>query len=190
MNLKLHKLLFILCFALGSQLALAQRAGISIPATFPAQLAWESMNMVEFNFKRPMTNLTPEQKLIFPAWKDELTNVAKYQQTFGNVLYAQRGTLLFSIFHAVGLCSDPASGAGAYDAYSVCPARVLVGNASAPTVFKFKDVCHYLQLNNPDQPLAKNHTEFAYDEGAKTAYLRVIQYGKFVPACNRAIQFE
>ena len=43
---------------------------------------------------------------------------------------------------------------------------------------------------DPDQPAAKNHTAVAFDAKTATAYFRVIQYGKHVPACDRGIRLK
>jgi hypothetical protein len=170
---------------------MAQRAGISVPSTFPPQLAWERMRSIEFNFTKPLPAATAEQNMVLPVWQDAL-NDAKAKQNFAYVMYAKRGQALFTVFDTMGACTTPANGRDAYDAYSVCPGRVVVGNPSnttGTTTFNFPQMCYYEQTNNPDAPLDKNHMQFAYDEGIKMAYFRVIQYGKFVAACNRAIQF-
>jgi hypothetical protein len=57
-------------------------------------------------------------------------------------------------------------------------------------VKEFEGFCYLNIDNNPDTPLAKNHTEFAFDARTETGYFRVIQHGKDVPSCHRAIKLE
>ena len=165
------------------------------PTTLPAGLNWTSMSLVEFDFKRPLNELTAAQAQVWPDWQEEIKSAWRQKQ-FSDLLYANTAQLSFSIFSTIGACITPANGAGAYDAYLRCPARAKVIHLSAqgvPTwvaIHGFEDVCFYIQANNPDAPLEQNHTEFAYDVATLTAYVRVIQYGKVVPACNRSFQFE
>ena len=161
----------------------------------PAGLNWTAMALVEFDYKRPLNELSAAQARVWPVWQEEIKSAWRQKQ-FSDLLYANTGQLGFSIFSSIGACITPANGAGAYDAYLRCPARAKVIHLSAQgvpswvSIHGFEDVCFYIQANNPDAPLEQNHTEFAYDVASRSAYVRVIQYGKVVPACNRSIQFE
>ncbi|MCX8516913.1 MAG: hypothetical protein ORN29_02355 [Rhodoferax sp.] len=165
------------------------------PTALPAGLNWTSMALVEFDYKRPLNELSAAQGRVWPEWQEEIKSAWRQKQ-FSDVLYANVSTVSFSIYSTMGACITPANGAGAFDAYSLCPARAKVilqspqGGTKWVAMHGFQDVCFYIQANNPDAPLEQNHTEFAYDVATRTAYVRVIQYGKVVPACNRSIQFD
>ena len=70
--------------------------------------------------------------------------------------------------------------------------RVVVQNAATGAVMtqeQFPDYC--LMFSDYEAtPEAENHTEIAFDKQSKTAYFRVMQYGKYVPSCNRAIRLK
>ena len=77
------------------------------------------------------------------------------------------------------------------DMYSTCPMRFIAQHKGTGRIAQ-KDLPGYcfLHEDGEDAPLAKNHTEIAMDSKGETVYFRIIQHGKSVPACNRAIRLK
>lgn len=98
-------------------------------------------------------------------------------------------SLLFDMFD----CELPGNGAGA-DLYARCPMRILIGGS--PTVRTVERTCllyvpsappdRHGQSQGPDP--AQNRTLVSMDNG--TLRLRVVQYGRPVPACDADIPLE
>ena len=76
-----------------------------------------------------------------------------------------------------------------YDIYSICSMRIFQIDSIPISVRDIPDIC-FLHSDNSDHPVAKNHTEFAFQEADQVAYFRIIQYGKEVADCNRVVQFK
>lgn len=96
---------------------------------------------------------------------------------------------VFSIYSRAlyAKCEPPPNGRSATQMYSVCPLRInRIDDAGKSVSQEFPGFCK-LNLDFPDTPRVKNHTEYAVDSRTQIAYFRVIQYGKLVPQCNRSV---
>lgn len=182
-----------------AQGAPALRATSTDQVKFPAGLRWEPMREVRF-LEKPKLNhngISSDEAAAIAVWSDELTRFfAKTPNYIASVLLGQARSasnklLTFSVLNIMDFerCEPPMNGKDVMDMYSKCLARVHVDQKPVATMKEFSGFC-YLNVDDSANPLAKNHTEFAFDQGANTAYMRVIQFGKEVPACRRAIKLE
>lgn len=205
----LRALLLTLMFVAALLLGMAPSAraqGSEVRATstdqvkFPAGLKWEQMREARFQDppKPGAKALSKDHAAAQAVWADEVKRSFDQAPAFSvGVLLAQarsaRNTVLtFSLLSVMDFdrCEPPLNGKSVVDMYSKCLARVHVGQSPQPVMKEFAGFCYLHIDNNPDTPLAKNHTEFAFDAQTNTGYFRVIQYGKEVPACRRAIVVE
>lgn len=167
------------------------------PASFPTGLTWHPLKEVTFNAVRvpAAQQATPVETKkaraeLEPYWRDQIALAA--QRKFPvSILYGGTPELTFSVANSLAFvdwCDQPGNGRGMQDQYALCPAKVILHARSGPMVANFERFCH-LYLDDSANPLADNHTEFAFDLQRATLYTRVIQYGRPVPACNRAVRF-
>lgn len=163
---------------------------------FPAGLKWELMHYASFNFQPDKGQLDPKiQAIAYELWKPKLDALnAQSDKPLGKppafVLLSSpyQGNLIFSmIFSAVENCVPPGNGSGIVDMYALCPMSVFQVKDVPVRVKEIPNMC-FLYLNDSDNPAAKNHSEFSFHEANRTAYFRVIQNGKEVPACNRIVR--
>ena len=176
------------------------RATSTDQVKFPAGLKWEQMREVRFQDppKPGARPLSKDHAVAQAVWADEVKRSFDQAPAFSvGVLLAQarsaRNTVLtFSLLSVMDFdrCEPPLNGKNVVDMYSKCLARVHVGHTPQPVMKEFAGFCYLHVDNNPDTPLAKNHTEFAFDAQTNTGYFKVIQYGKEVSACRRAIVME
>lgn len=189
---------------LGASFALPAVAQVRITSsdkvTFPVGLKWERMREVEFRYTpRPsQKSLVPSDLVTAQAvWADEISKAeASTPKRNMFVLVANSKSragvpIIFSMLDTMDFerCEPSKNGKDMVDMYSKCLARVAVGNQPNPHIVEFNGFC-YLNLDFPETPIEQNNTQFAFDAAAKTAYFRVIQYGKPVTACNRSIKLE
>lgn len=163
---------------------------------FPAGLKWEPMHYASFNFQPDNGSLDPKIKAFaYALWRPKLDALNAHADkllgphpAFVLLSSPYQGNLIFSmIFSAVENCVLPGNGQGIADMYALCPMSIFQVNAAPVRVKEIQNMC-FLYLNDSDNPAAKNHTEFSFHEANRTAYFRVIQSGKEVPACNRIVR--
>ena len=168
---------------------------------FPAGLKWEQMREVEVNDMPGPGDVgakKPDVAVSHSIWMDEIKRSFKEAPGFRvSILLGQAaskdGTLLtFSLINMMDFerCEPPLNGKDVVDMYSKCLARVHVNRKPQAVVKEFVGFCNLHITNSKDNPLSKNHTQFAFDARTNTAYFRVMQFGKIVPACYRAIALE
>lgn len=185
---------------------------------FPAGLKWEMMRYGAFAPGGMMKNsATPAEKsAATKLWKKELDSIppnkffdrskGEYPADFLISTYdSDKYKFVFSIMYTLHMdypaCSDPRNGPfpegfdfDSAQMYHVCPMRVvrLDKTNNQVTDWIVNDFCvvhsDYSEehAERKNHPLAENHTEIAIH--GDVAYFRVIQYGKWVPACNRSIR--
>lgn len=164
----------------------------------PAGLQWQQMHSIWFNTTVFSSTGTPEEKeLLGKIWAKEISGSMKNQNgslfpssaLIGNI--EQNGIkIIFTMYNRAGSdCMQPGNGQGMVDMYATCPLRVirLSGNDKPIVVDLPVNFC-MLDVDDEHNPRSKNHNEYALDARAGVIYLRTIQYGKVVPACNRALQ--
>jgi hypothetical protein len=164
----------------------------------PAGLQWQQMHIIWFNATVFSSTGTPEEKeLLGKIWAKEISGSMKNQNgslfpssaLIGNI--AQNGIkIIFTMYNRAGSdCMQPGNGQDMDDMYATCPLRVIrqSGNDKPIVVDLPVNFC-MLDVDDEHNPRSKNHNEYALDTRAGVLYLRTIQYGKVVPACNRALQ--
>lgn len=169
-------------------------------AAFPAGLKWQTMKEVSYQFHPKYTREKEDPRLTVLAhslWKSEIdkSKASKSQAPmFFLVAQAQSRNygLIFSLIDLDDYerCEPAANGKNVVDMYSKCLLRISVNSMGYVSTYEYKNFCYLNIDSSPDTPLAQNHTEFAIDDLKNRAYFRVIQYGKPVPTCNRAIQIQ
>lgn len=171
---------------------------------FPAGLHWEVMGRVSFGYKPKAYGTPAERGLAKQLWQKELSapgfnNPAQTFPAFILLSGFRDGanryyfTALSAAASAYPACEPPPNGGDASTpTYDTCPMRVIVENTSTKerTQQDFPKYCIQFGYDEPDSPVAQNHTEIALDSKTRTAYFRVFQYGKPVPQCNRAINLQ
>lgn len=166
---------------------------------FPAGLKWKVMHYASFNFAPEEGKIDPQIKAgSYALWKTDL-DAMKVEATQKKKEPAPAMVLtsapysdkyVFSMIDsAASHCIRPGNGAGMYDIYSICSMRIFQIDSIPISVRDIPDIC-FLHSDNSDHPVAKNHTEFAFQEADQVAYFRIIQYGKEVADCNRVVQFK
>jgi hypothetical protein len=176
----------------------------------PQDLEWELMKEVSFNSKTKNSANDPDWLQTGLVWNKELG--ARPQGTFAlpdggqyqgitpaSAIIAgtpagDRGKsyFLFSLYKSKGTaCDKPALGRSGPDQYSKCTMRAVRFNRDFKVLHQqdVADFC-YLHYGAKDSPLALNYTSLAYDPRSNIVHFRVIQDGKLVPACNRAVRIN
>ena len=165
------------------------------------------MPLVTFSFPGYHEGTPAQRKLARSVWGQDidglpLNDVRRDGSRFpafvllSPMFETQQFRYVFTTMSAAGAvyehCEDPPNSAGAETPmYSICPMRVVIEDKASGkrTQQDFPRYCH-LFVDDPDQPAARNHTAVAFDAKTATAYFRVIQYGKPVPACDRGIRLK
>lgn len=191
--------------ALGTfQVAHAQGAPIQATSSdqvrFPAGLKWEPMREVKVLDmpKSGEVSKNPDVAVAHSLWMDEIKRSFKQAPNFSvSILLGQgrsaNGTLLtFSQLNMMDFerCEPAMNGKDVVDMFTKCLARVHVNQKPQPVVKEFVGFCYLNIDNSQDNPLSKNHTEFAFEPRTNTAYFRVIQFGRDVPTCHRSVKLE
>jgi len=105
--------------------------------------------------------------------------------TLVHAFAAAEPAVLVSILFDMFDCELPGNGPGS-NLYARCPMRVVTGAAGAGRVQSFAGVCHlYVPPTKPGEgpDPAKNYTAVSLD-ATRTLHVRVVQFGRPVPACN------
>lgn len=182
----------------------AQTATPDKGSRFPAGLKWQTMDLVGFNFNYPGYEGTPAQrKLAESVWKKTMEEMPPLPMDRSKkaVMFViltsfetARYKYIFTSLDAAGAiypaCEDPPNSSDpATPIYAMCPMRVVIQSKAdgKATQQDFPGYCH-LATNDEDQPKSRNYVEVAMDANAKNAYVRVVQYGKPAPECNRVIR--
>lgn len=193
--------LFLAAACLASATSWAQvRATSSDQVVFPAGLQWQRMQSVSIHVKEA-PHVRSENQALVPAveriWSDEIERLLSQRRghretaLVSQVDFRSR-PVHFSLLTLLDFerCEPPLNGKDVVDMYDKCLARVAIGPVQRPHVIEFRDFCILNVDYDQNAPLEQNHTQFAFDQATSTAYFRVIQHGRFVPACNRSIRLE
>lgn len=176
------------------------RATSSDQVVFPQGLQWQRMQRVSI-YIREAPHVRSENPALVPVvtsvWADEidrlLAQARGHRETALVGQVEMRGrSVHFSLLTLPDFdrCEPPLNGKDVVDMYDKCLARVAIGPVQRPHVIEFRDFCILNVDYDQNAPLEQNHTQFAFDQATSTAYFRVIQHGRFVPACNRSIRLE
>lgn len=177
-----------------------QKGGVK----FPKGLKWEMMKLAAFDAPPGLYKETasPDEKQLAAAiWAKEMA--ANTATTFDGkkmsssvLIYGFEDDNFRYTFTSLDIpfqngCEPPANGWDVEDMYSTCPMRFIAQHKETKKVAQkdFPGYC-FLHEDGEDAPLSKNHTEIAMDSKGGTVYFRIIQHGKPVPACNRAIRLK
>jgi hypothetical protein len=144
------------------------------------------------------TAVSRDQAAALAVWSDQMKRSFDQAPAFsvgvllGQARSASNTILTFSLLNVVDFdrCEPPQNSKGAIDMYSKCFARVHAEQKPQAIMKEFEGFCYLHIDNSKDNPLSKNHTKFAFDAQTNTGYFKVIQYGREVPACHRAIKLE
>ena len=171
---------------------------------FPSGLKWETMGLVGFNYKGTGYEGTPaDRTLAWSVWGPTI-EAFPLNSHFGNnkwpafVIVAafenNKSRYVFTSMRAAAVaypaCEDAINSSDPNTPiYTNCPLRVIKQDkASGQTLQSdFSPFCN-MSINHSDQPKSRNYEQIAMSADGKTAYFRVVQYGKPAPECNRAIK--
>lgn len=108
----------------------------------------------------------------------------------GDIATAE-GKVIFSMFAATGnmFCQDAPNGAAVKDIYSICTMRVIAWPARpALRAIELSGYCMLFANTDPSQ----NRVEYRIEQTqpAPTIRFRAWQFGKIIPACNRAMRLS
>ena len=183
-----------------ASIALGAFAQNAQPVQPPAGLKWQWMHEIVFNSTNfSSTGTDDERSLLAKIWAKELKNSTKKSPITGQLLpsftligtvqYKDTTTILTMFDNAGSGCISPGNGQGMVDMYLTCPLRLIKlypeGKFSSQDLSK--NFC-MLFGDDSNNPRSKNHNEYAFDMTSGIVYLRLIQYGKIVPVCNRALR--
>jgi hypothetical protein len=163
----------------------------------PAGLKWIAMKEIVFNSNTLTSTGTPEDKsLLGKIWAKEIGEGERDPADgklpvsitlMGEIVHGNDRVVL-TMYDRIGSdCIPP--GNGGYDMYATCPLRVLWWAGGKQLEIKNLPV-NYCMMYGVDinNSRTKNHNEYAFDARTGIVYLRLIQYGKIVPKCNRALR--
>ena len=172
---------------------------------FPAGLKWEMMKLATFDAPPGYyaETVTPAEKQLAAAiWQKEMaantaTTVSGQKMMSTILIHSYEKDDFRYTFTSLDIpfqngCTPPENGRDVVNMYSTCPMRFIAQHKETKKVAQ-KDLPGYCFLHEDDEdeaPLSKNHTEIAMDSKGETVYFRIIQHGKEVPACNRAIRLK
>lgn len=166
-----------------------------------AALKWRPMALASFNYGSiDVPNVSRlDMNLARTIWGKEI-NSTQIDSTDGSRLPAfvlisserlgkvQYTFTIFSSANAIG-CIAPGNGRGVEDIYKTCPMRVTEFKGEQSNTQEFQNYCHIYPFP-PDRPGDINQAEFAFDETNMIAHFRVIQHGKHVKTCDRALKLR
>ena len=174
---------------------------------FPAGLKWERMRTVIIN---PAAADNPAPKVevrrqdvdaVKRIWSDEVAaaaakgEAASFNSQIASTSFKGK-PIAFSLIDLprdFERCEQALDGKNVIDIYSKCLARVAIGAMPHPHVVEFSGFCYADSIWATPEEMrfrAENQNQIAFDEKSNTAYFRLLQHGKFVPACNRVIKVE
>lgn len=192
----------VLALALGLTLlpmAQAQQSKVQ----FPKGLKWQTMPLVAFDFPGYHEGTPAQRKLAKAIWGKEIdalpVNDLDGRRYSSFILLSafedSKSRYAFSILSAATAaydkCEDPLNSSSPdTPMHSVCPMRITMEDKSTGQTKQqdFPNYCHLYVDDAQDKTASRNHTEIAIDDKTRTAYFRVIQYGKVAAECNRAIR--
>ena len=177
-----------------------QKGGVK----FPAGLKWQMMKLATFDAPPGYyaETVTPAEKQLAAAiWQKEMaanteTTVTGQKMMSTILIHSFENADFRYTFTSLDIpfqngCKPPENGRDVVDMYSTCPMRFIAQHKETKKVVQ-KDLPGYCFLHEDDEeaPLSKNHTEIAMDSKGETVYFRIIQHGREVPACKRAIRLK
>ena len=195
----------------------AQAQGVQFPAGLKWEMMKFASFMSGSQMKASATDA--EKKAALEIWKKELHAIPPNERydrskdeypadvlisTYENDKYKFAFTILGALNFDYPACEDAENGPfpQGYDfdnaqTYPVCSIRVVRMDKSSRQAqqwvlpkycFVYEDYSEKHPEMRKNHPLADNHTEIAIHDN--TAYFRVIQGGRWVPACNRSIKLQ
>lgn len=206
----IRQTLMLLVLGLALFMGFAPRAHAQAPTVratstdqvkFPSGLKWEQMREVAYWYtptRQKESERSTDVTQTDAVWADEIRKAERQKppvNLFALLANAKSATgvpLTFSLLNLLDFerCERPMGGKNSVDQYSKCLARVAVGTQPKSHVVEFDGFCHLNIVGDEHNPNEKNHTEFAFDARTNTGYFRIVQYGKDVPSCHRAIKLE
>lgn len=176
------------------------RAGIA----FPSGLNWQTMEFASFNFRPKQYGSQAVRAQADAIWHKTIASFPENTlrsargfypafvliKSYTDAGYRYTFTILSAAHAAYPLCEDPPNSSDPRTPiYDVCPLRVVIENTASgrQAVQDFPRYCS-LQGMDEDTPASENHTEMAFDKETRRAYFRIVQYGRPVPSCDRAVQ--
>jgi len=166
----------------------------------PSGLKWEWMHDVELDANPNLFTASAsdqEQNLLSKIWAKEIKATGYMKNGSPYASFAVIGTIehqdtkvILTMFNSYNSsCIQPGNGRAMEDIYATCPLRIIRFSANNQITEQNLPV-NFCMIYGDDQhaPRAKNHAEYAFDERSGTVYLRIIQFGKIVPECNRAVR--
>lgn len=175
----------------------------NLPQSVTAE--WKWMDVVAFNAD-PSLKLpsgTPALRTLAQAlWAKEIENTplnifkndgSRLPSVILLTEFQDGGTrYTFSIFSAANApgCIFPGNGAAGMNSQTRCTMKASATDlASGKTVTQeFPDYCH-VYSNDNDAPAKSNHTEVAIDKKKGQVHFRAIQFGKYVPSCQKTFKY-
>lgn len=148
---------------------------------------------VTFNYANK-TGSKSEAQLVKKVWGNKLKPTDTAFALITSV-ETPNNTYIFSMLNSENsgcIAAPNGTGSNAFvPLYSTCAMRVIQ-ISKATKKAHFSDIPNYCYLNLNDEPgeLAKNHTEYTYNEKTKTVHFRTIQDGKHIKTCDRSIKLQ
>ncbi len=190
--------------AAGAMLGTAAMAQAQVVKQFPANLQWETMDLLALNLDAPeFAGPKAQHELARSIWTSTIDNfpqggpMGKWPAfILLKAFESQSHRYIFSAMSAAAAaypkCEDAINSKDtATPIYTLCPMRfVLQDKSSQKSVQQeFPGFCTIF-ANSTNNPKSKNYQQVAISQDGKTAYFRVVQYGKPAPECNRAIRLN
>lgn len=197
--MQIFKKSFVL--AAGAILATAVTAQSQVVKQFPAGLQWETMDLLAFNLNAPEFAGTPAQRELARAiWQPTIDSFSPRDsmgkwpafvllKAYESPSHRYVFTAMSAAAAAYSKCEDAINSRNpTTPIYTICPMRVVVQDkvSGKSGQREFERYCTIF-ANDPDNPKSKNYQQVAISQDGKTAYFRVVQYGKPAPECNRSI---
>lgn len=158
---------------------------------FPGGLSWQLMDRVKIRHdSKPNTGSAKDIADLTHIWQNEVNTqataptMAELPILIGRTV--SRGKpVIVSVIHLndYDRCEPPLNGRDVVDMYSKCIAKVVTPSQST----EINRFCFLAIDPDDDAPLKSNNNQLATDPKTGVIYFRLIQQGKLIPACNRAI---
>lgn len=154
--------------------------------------SWKPFREIVFdavNF--PSSGTSRDREILGNLWKIELSQreekakgVKYHAFTLIGDLNLGEKSVIFSFYDAAGsnTCDFAENGASAHDIYTLCTMRLSVNGGQR--VINLPNYCMLYGGNERD----KNRLEYRFNQKQQVVEFRTWQYGKVVPACNRALK--
>ena len=181
-------------------IAASTAATAQAPAKAPEGLAWQTLDLVGFNFNFPGYQGTPDQrKLAESIWGKTINSLPDLNGRRPSAFVIQKVVetkdrrYIFSSLHAAHaiypLCEDPPNNSShSTPIYAKCSMRlIIIDKATGKSAQQdFASYCH-ISENDSEQPKSRNYAQVAINSHTNMAYYRVVMYGKPAPECDRTI---